>query len=76
MVALPTKLYAVILHLTPEVKSVFAEYLESMFTLGEVLENKSASLRQQVLAELSQYFDIRDCNGMVELYFKKGEIIE
>jgi hypothetical protein len=70
---IPHNLYAVIDHLTPEVSTVFAEYLESPFSLGEVLENKPARLRQQVLDELALYFDIRRSGTQLDLYFKKEQ---
>lgn len=71
--SLPHNPYAVISCLTPEVSTVYAEYLESPFTFGEVLENKPVPLCQQVCTELALYFDIRDCNGQLELYFKKEQ---
>jgi hypothetical protein len=59
--------------LTPPTQAVVNEYLLSPFTFGEVLENKPSDLCQQVLAELSQYVDIRYPGGQVELYFKRKD---
>jgi hypothetical protein len=59
--------------LTPLTYLVVKEYLDSALTFGEVLENKPSDLCQQVLAELSQYVDIRYPGGQVELYFKKEQ---
>jgi len=58
-------------HLTPLTYLVVKEYLDSALTFGEVLENKPPAFCQQVLAELSQFVDIRYPGGQVELYFKK-----
>jgi hypothetical protein len=69
--AQPKNPYAVLDFLSVEVSAVYAEYLESPFTLGDVLENKPASLRQLVLSELSRYFDIRTQDTQLDLYFKK-----
>ncbi|MBA2396529.1 MAG: hypothetical protein H0V70_27710 [Ktedonobacteraceae bacterium] len=69
----PNNPYAVIDYVSPEVSTVFAEYLESAFTLGDVLRNKPATLRQQVLTELSVYFDVRHVGEHIDLYFKKEQ---
>ncbi len=59
--------------LTPLTFLVVKEYLDSALTFGEVLENKPSALCQQVLAELSQFVDIRYPGGQVELYFKRKD---
>ena len=71
--SIPNNPYAVIDYLSSEVSTVFAEYLESPFTLGDVLENKPATLRERVLTELAVYFDVRHVGEQIDLYFKKEQ---
>lgn len=65
---------AFVTQLTPETRVIVCdEYLQSPFTMGEVLEKKPQDVRNRVLAELAQYVDIRGSVPNVELYFKKQQ---
>jgi hypothetical protein len=70
---IPNNPYAVIDYLSLDVRTVFAEYLESAFTLGDVLRNKPATLQQRVLTQLALYFDVRHVGEHIDLYFKKEQ---
>ena len=58
-------------HLTPETRTIVHAYLAAPWTMGETLLMYPQSVRSRVLAELSQYVDIRGSGPDVELYFKK-----
>jgi hypothetical protein len=62
--------------LTPETRAIVDEYLQLPFCIGELLASKPQAVREQVLAELAQYVDIRGEGPYAEIYFKKQQQLQ
>lgn len=57
--------------LSPQTQAMMADYLEQPGTLGEMLATYPPDVRQQMMAELSQFVDLRGTGPAMEMYFQQ-----